>query len=99
MKVFLQRVALVLGSILVCFVLLELVFKIIALVQPNQAAVSSVPGLPYENTPNAKFWRFDRESGLNFYRHNSFGLRGPDISMDKPERVFRVTLLGDSVVY
>ncbi len=95
----LQRTALVIGSLVICFLALEFVFKAVAWVQPNQAGPSSIEGLPYENTPGAKFWRFDREAGLVHYAHNSFGMRGPETTLEKSGGKKRIAFLGDSVLH
>ena len=99
MREWIQRIFLVLGSVLFCFLFLEIVFKTLAWLQPNQAGPTPIAGLPYENTPNAKFWRYDPEAGLNYYAHNSFGMRGVSTTLEKPQRVFRIALIGDSVAH
>ncbi|MBI4432115.1 MAG: SGNH/GDSL hydrolase family protein [Candidatus Omnitrophica bacterium] len=94
-----KNILLCLTSILFCFLFLEATFKIVAFFRPNQTGPSAIAGLPYENVPGARFWRYDREAGFHYYAHNAFGLRGTEVTKDKPTDVFRVALLGDSVAY
>jgi lysophospholipase L1-like esterase len=37
--------------------------------------------------------------GAQEYRHNNFGLRGPDVTPKKPAAIFRIAVLGDSYTY
>jgi len=99
MSHFLKRISLAFGSLIFFFFVIEFGFKLVAFIQPNQTGPSAIKGLPYENTSNASFWRYDREVGFNHYRHNQFGLRGSDTTLKKPEGVFRIAMLGDSVLH
>ena len=54
---------------------------------------SSIPGLPYELTPNYKATYLGVE-----YRHNRFGLRGEDFPLEKPDGEYRILFVGDSIV-
>ncbi|MBI2094909.1 MAG: SGNH/GDSL hydrolase family protein [Candidatus Omnitrophica bacterium] len=99
MKEWVQRIFLVLISILFCFLFLEFIFKTLAWLQPSQAGPTPIAGLPYENTPDARFWRYDPEAGLNYYEHNSFGMRGSATTFEKPPGIFRIAFIGDSVAH
>ncbi len=92
-------VSLFFGTLLFCFILFEIIFKVIAAIQPNQAGPSSIPGLPYENNPSITFRRYDREAGINTYSHNAFRMRGKEVSLKKSKDTLRIAFLGDSVVH
>jgi lysophospholipase L1-like esterase len=50
--------------------------------------------LVYEPIPNAITRLYDVENAIN-----SFGMRDREVTLEKPSGVFRIALLGDSVVY
>ncbi len=95
----LSNALLFMGSLLFFFLICELVFKLIAWAQPNQSGPSLIEGLPYENVSGSKFWRWDKGVGLHYYAHNSFGMRGPETTLEKPSGTIRIALLGDSVAH
>ena len=55
---------------------------------------SPIPGLAYELAPNV-----DRQMFGVRIRTNSFGMRGPEFSPQKPGGVHRVIALGDSITF
>lgn len=55
---------------------------------------SSIPGLDYELSPN-----LDRRMFGVRVRTNRFGMRGPEVGLEKPKGVFRIVALGDSITF
>jgi hypothetical protein len=95
----LTPLALVVASVLVTLVVLEVGFRLahvsVGTVQINRATVrpSANPRLRFELRPGGAV-RSEVE-----YRVNAEGLRGPEVSVEKPQGVRRVALLGDSIAF
>jgi lysophospholipase L1-like esterase len=95
----LAPLALVVGSVLVTLLALEVGFRLahvsVGTVQINRATVrpSANPRLRFELKPGAAV------QAEVAYRVNSEGLRGPEVTVQKPEGVRRVALLGDSIAF
>jgi lysophospholipase L1-like esterase len=91
--------ALVAGSVLLTLFALEIGFRLahvpVGTVQINRATVrsSANPRLRFELQPGS--WvRAEVE-----YQVNGEGLRGPEVTREKPEGVRRVAVLGDSIAF
>lgn len=87
------------AALILMFVLIEAGFKLAAWFRPNQTGATEIPGLPYENTRNVSFWKYESGSGFTRYLHNRYGMRGPDVTLKKPQNTFRAAFLGDSIMH
>jgi lysophospholipase L1-like esterase len=95
----LAPLALALASVCVTLVVLEVGFRLthvsVGTVQINRATVrpSTNPRLRFELEPGSSV-----QAEVE-YRVNAGGLRGPEVSIEKPQGVRRVALLGDSIAF
>ena len=96
LRYWLPRVALLLGTLVLCLALGEAVVRAfnlgpeITAVAYENYQLSENPILRYELAPGSQFRQF---------RVNSAGLRGAEVSLEKPEGVVRIACLGDSVTF
>ncbi|MFH1406924.1 MAG: hypothetical protein ABIH01_02845, partial [Candidatus Omnitrophota bacterium] len=90
---------LVIFSCALFFIIAEAGFKILHLLMDPETSPSAIAGLPYENTPNGWFIRYEPVNGWVKYEHNSLGMRDFERTFDKPNNVKRIVCLGDSVMY
>lgn len=100
----LNKCLILISTLLVIFIFLEIIsnavekkyfFDTTVYVQkakPILHKISNIPGLSYELIPNVSI-----ESG--FYSINSKGIRDREFEIPKPEGVFRIIVLGDSVTF
>jgi len=63
-------------------------------VEVNRSGNSPHPYLSFTSSPSWTTERRGRQA-----RHNAHGLRGPEVSLRKPDRVFRIACLGGSSTY
>ncbi len=88
-RAFLQNTALTIASVLITFLVAD---YLIAIVDPDWSRDRQIPvrkaDAPY-------LFELDPHEAGN----NSLGLRGPEIAADKPDDVYRIIVLGDSVTY
>jgi lysophospholipase L1-like esterase len=95
----LGTLALVLGSLLVALVVFEVGYRLahvhVGTVQINRATVRKIanPRLRFELRPGGV-----AKSEVE-YRINADGRRGPEVTVEKPEGVRRVAVLGDSITF
>lgn len=95
----LAPLALILGSVLVTLLSLEVGFRLahvpVGTVHINRGTVrrSANPRLRFELRPGGVA-RAEVE-----YRVNAEGMRGPEVTVEKPEGVRRLALLGDSIAF
>jgi len=90
-----------LSSVLFVFLALEGLVRLFGLAPPlveQYGNYVSDPYLPYKPKPLSI--RSGRSDEFNYeYRHNSFGIRDVEHSLQKPAEVFRILGLGDSFTY
>lgn len=55
---------------------------------------SDIPGLPHEHVPGAS----GIVAGIPV-KINNLGFRGPDISIQRPEGIIRIAVIGDSIIF
>jgi hypothetical protein len=60
---------------------------------------TEIEGLPYENTPNGWFIRYEPVNGWVRYKNNSLGMRDKERTFEKSTGIKRIVCLGDSVMY
>jgi lysophospholipase L1-like esterase len=104
-----RAVAIFVGTLLVIWVLFELVCRVVDLpkltlaeLDPltharEQLIVQPHPYLGYANKPG--YAREKTEKNPTSARHNSFGFRGPETTWNKPDGVWRVFCMGGSSTY
>jgi hypothetical protein len=100
MRALLSNLALLVTTLVVLLLAAEGTFRLLARPAPQGPALVLAPelaGLPEFHgsfalaTPNTR--------GIfkgTFFRTNSFGIRGPEYAMPKPDGVFRIVVIGDS---
>jgi hypothetical protein len=98
-KNFLINIFVLIASLLFLFFFIELGFKALHFFSDAEVSLTSIEGLPYENTPNGWFLRYSKVSGWVFYKHNSLGMRDVERDFEKRQGNRRILVLGDSVMY
>lgn len=88
------RIWLVLLSVIVGFVLLETLASFV-LVEPLSPPLVPDEYRHHKLIPNTQSY-FEQRDFSYIQRVNNFGLRGKDITIKKPAKVFRILMLGDS---
>jgi len=94
-----KNIALLLVSCVVFFIVAEGGFKILHIFSDAEVSPTDIEGLPYENTPNGWFVRYEPSNGWIMYKNNSLGMRDVERTFDKKEGVKRVVCLGDSIMF
>jgi hypothetical protein len=92
MKNFAKNTGLIIGSILVCLIVFEAGLRIIDYSHPSKMQMNNLIGWNY--IPGIEGW-YTRE-GKSYIRINSDGFNAPEFSVEKPNDVFRIVVLGDS---
>lgn len=87
-------VALVIASTFVGFGLMELGLRIVGYSVPVFMTYEDLRA--FALVPGKQGWY--RKEGNAYFRINSHGYRGPDFSVEKPDNVIRIAILGDSMV-
>ena len=95
----LKNIAVLLITIVFLFLIVEGGFKILHIFSDAEVSPTNIKGLPYENTPNGWFLRYQPSSGWVFYKNNSLGMRDVEREYDKSYGVKRVVCLGDSIMF
>jgi len=89
----LAKLGLVAGSVLVAFVVVELLLRLF--VSPTTASFYQLdPITGHAFRPGAEGWL--RREGEAYIEINDDGLRGPPVSKERPREALRVAVLGDS---
>ena len=90
-----QRLTLMLpiGAVLVSLLLAEIVLRIAG--YGDEVRYQYLPDIGWVHRPNQHALTVGRKA----VRINSFGLRGPNLPLGKPDGVFRILLLGDSFTF
>lgn len=95
----LRNIVLLFVSCAFFFVIVEAGFKILHVFSDPEVSPTDIEGLPYENTPNGWFLRYESTNGWVMYRNNSLGMRDVERTFEKPDKVKRVVCLGDSIIF
>ena len=77
---------------------LEIFFRVTHLFGARISWAEPDPLLGYKFTPGKTYWSFKENDHPITGRINSFGWRDDEWSIDKPDNVYRIAILGDSVV-
>ncbi len=100
LKSVLQNLFLLTGALLLCFLFLEAGLRLLVSVPSHERPPTSFwqphPSLGWSLIPN-KEGRWENQEFSNLIRINSAGFRDRDYSLEKPEGVFRIIILGDSM--
>lgn len=88
----------------VCFLLVEVALQVRSHVRFGQSVLSRVqtdPNNARDSRTGLRLLPPNQTSGgsLQLIRSNSFGLRSPEITLDKPEGTVRIAVLGASTVF
>ena len=95
----------IIANILVSFVIffafiltLELVLRATHLFGARISYSEPDPILGWRHTPKSKYWFYEENDHPITGRINSYGWRDKEWSLKKPENVYRIAVLGDSMV-
>ena len=85
-------------SCLLCFGILEIVFRTTHLLGARLSWSEPDPVLGYKFTPNKEYWHFKENDRPITGKINSYGWRDKEWTIEKPDNTYRIAILGDSFV-
>mgnify|MGYP005725218675 CR=1 FL=1 len=98
MKTKLINVGLLLGTISLFVLLLEVFFRVTHLMGARPSWSTPDPMIGFRFVPNHSYWHFNENDHPISGNINNFGWRDHDWTLEKPDGVYRVALLGDSFI-